>query len=379
METLSQVEVGFLVGTLGQGGAERQLFYIVRALRQAGAVPRLFCLDQNEFWEQPIKELGVRITWIGRAKSKVGRLLRLLMELRRHPPMIIQSQHFYMNAYTAAATRMLGLASIGALRSNGLMEVKDCGRIGGWLNLHTPRVLAANSRTALRYAVGRKVSPGRLFLLANVVDTAWFSPASGRRSGPVRLLSVGRLIPSKRFDQFISLVARLRLKLSCEVHGTIVGDGPLKASLRAQTATLGLPPSAIEFCGSLSDLAPVYRQADVLVMNSEYEGTPNALLEAMASSLPVVATNVGGVSDIVRPGENGFLVDCDDEEGLCAAVECLIRDPQLRSLMGQHGRDFVQANHSLERLPSLLSVLYELALTSPPIRAETRALESPAS
>ena len=153
--------------------------------------------------------------------------------------MIIQSQHFYMNAYAAAATRMLGLASIGALRSNGLMEVKDCGRIGGWLNLHTPRVLAANSRTALRYAVGRRVSPARLFLLANVVDTAWFSPASGRRSGPVRLLSVGRLIPSKRFDRFISLVARLRLKLNCEVHGTIVGDGPLKASLRAQAATLG--------------------------------------------------------------------------------------------------------------------------------------------
>jgi glycosyltransferase involved in cell wall biosynthesis len=339
----------------------------------------VLCLGQDEFWEDSIKALGVPVIRVGRAKTKLGRLFRIMAVLRHDPPFIIQSQHFYMNAYAAMVARMLRLISIGALRSNGLMEARDCGQIGGWLNLHTPRVLAANSRAAIQYAVQQGLNPARLFLLSNVVDTACFSPASDRHSDPVRLLSVGRLIQSKRFDRFISLVARLRLELNMEVIGTIVGDGPLKDSLLAQARAMGLPVTAIEMRGSLADLAPVYQQSDVFVTTSELEGTPNVLLEAMASGLPAVATNVGGVPDLVRNGENGFLVGCDDEAGRCAALERLIRDPKLRSSMGQRGRAYVAANHSLDRLPSQLSALYELALSNPLVRAATPAVESPAS
>jgi glycosyltransferase involved in cell wall biosynthesis len=374
--SLSQLKVCFLAGTLGQGGAERQLFHMLQALRRSGAIPRVLCLAQNEFWENRLQEIGVPVIGVGRAKSKLGRLLRVLRELREDPPLIFQSQHFYTNAYVGVAARRLGLGSVGALRSNGLKEAEDCGRIGGWLNLHTPRVLAANSRAALQYAGQQGLNPARLFLLSNVVDTARFCPGSDHRSGPVRLLSVGRLIPSKRLDRFISLVARLRLRLNCEITGTVVGDGPLREGLLAQAAALGLPSAAIELRGSLADLAPVYRQADVFVMTSEYEGTPNVLLEAMASGLPVVATNVGGVPEVVRPGENGFLVNDDDEKGLLAAVERLIQDPQLRSSLGQRGLAYVQSNHSLERLPPALSALYELALAKPRVHPASPAMEA---
>ena len=376
MRNLAQLKVCFLAGTLGQGGAERQLFHILHALRRNGAVPRVLYLRQNEFWEGRIRELGVPVIRVGGATSKLGRLYGILKELRREPPLIFQSQHFYTNAYAGAAARMLGLASIGALRSNGLMELRDCGRTRGWLNLHTPQVLAANSRAAMQYAATRGLAQARLFLLSNVVDTACFSPARCRGAGPVRLISVGRLIGSKRFDRFISLIARLRLRLGCEVNGTIVGDGPLRERLRAQASALGLPSSAIELRGSLAELAPVYRQADVFVMTSEYEGTPNVLLEAMASGLPVVATNVGGVPEIIRHGQNGFLVDGDDDEGLCAALERLSREPQLRFSMGQQGHAYVQANHSMDRLPAMLSALYELALADRQVRAAGPVVES---
>ena len=362
MESLSQLKVGFLAGTLGQGGAERQLFYIVRALRQSGAVPRLFCLDQDEFWEQPIKDLGVPITWIGRAKSKVGRLLRLLRELRQDRPAVFQSQHFYLNGYVAAAARMLGLSSVGALRSNGRMETRDCGRAGGWLNLRAPRVMAANSQTAIRYAVDQGVPPARLFLLSNVVDTGRFRPAPCPDRQGIRLISVGRLIPSKRFDRFVSLVARLRQKSRLEVKGTVVGAGPLSGSLRAQADTLRLPGSALEFRGSIPEMAPVYQEADILVLTSEYEGAPNVLLEAMASGLPVVADKVGGVPELVRHGQDGFLVEPNDDEGLGAALARLIGDPQLRFAMGRNARAHMEANFSLECLPAMLRRLYGLAL-----------------
>jgi glycosyltransferase involved in cell wall biosynthesis len=362
MEILSQLKVSFLAGTLGQGGAERQLFYIVRALRQNGAVPRLFCLDQNEFWEQPIKDLGVPITWIGRAKSKGGRLLRLLRELRKDRPTVFQSQHFYMNGYVAVTARLLGLSGVGALRSNGRMEARDCGCAGGWLNLRAPRVMAANSQTAMRYAVDQGVPSARLFLLSNVVDTGRFSPAVCPGHQAIRLISAGRLIPSKRFDRFISLVAQLRRQSNAEVNGILVGAGPLSGSLRAQAEALGLPASALELRGSISEMAPVYREADIFVMTSEYEGTPNVLLEAMASGLPVVANNVGGVAELVRHGQDGFLVKPNDEQGLGTALTRLIRDPQLRLAMGRNARARVETHYSLGCLPAMLGRLYGLAV-----------------
>src|ERR1035441_583066 len=116
---LSKLKICFLAGTLGQGGAERQLFYILRALRQSGAAPRLLCLAQNEFWEDRIKNLGVPVTCVGQTRSKLKRLFQIIVELRKHPTQVLQSQHFYTNAYVAAAARALRLCGIGSLRGKG--------------------------------------------------------------------------------------------------------------------------------------------------------------------------------------------------------------------------------------------------------------------
>jgi glycosyltransferase involved in cell wall biosynthesis len=336
----------------------------------------VLCLKKDEFWEARIKDLGVPVVRMDRVKSKLGRLFHILSQLRQDPPTIFQSQHFFTNSYAGVAARLLGIAGIGALQSNGLMEIKDCGRFGSWLSLRTPHMVTANSDAALRYVVRQGMPPARLFLLPNVVDTATFHPTPHDPAGPVRLLSVGRLVQSKRFDRFISLLARLRLEFNGEVNGTIVGYGPLADSLRAQAAAQGLHPPAFELRISPPDMASVYQSADIFVMTSEFEGTPNVLLEAMASGLPVVSTNVGGVPEIVRHGDNGFLADCDDDAGICAAVARLIRDPQLRLSLGQHGRAYVQANHSLERLPLVLSGLYESALSKPPVRAVKPVVKS---
>ena len=369
---LRSLKVCFLAGTLGQGGAERQLFHILQALRRAGATPRVMCLRQHEFWEDRIREFGVPVSWVGCA-SKMGRILRIISELRRDPPSVFQSAHFFTNAYVGATARRLGFAGIGALRSNGAMDLADCGWVGSWLNLRTPHLVAANSQAAMAFAVRLGVAPDHLFLLGNVVDTDQFSPGPGRGPGPVRLLSVGRLIPSKRLDRFVDLLARLRLESKCDVIGAIVGDGPLLGALKAQAAALGLPSSVLAFHGSVAEVAPIYRASDVLVMTSEAEGTPNVLLEAMASALPVVSTAVGGVPEIIRDGRNGFLVGSSDQSGLSTAVERLVLEPALRLAMGQQARDYVVANHSLERLPSVLSALYERAQEIYDLRFTSRA------
>src|SRR6185503_10886816 len=89
---------------------------------------------------------------------------------------VVQSQHFFTNAYVTLAAWALGLSGIGAMRNDGNSEVRDSGTLG-WLNLHAPRMLAANSRIAIRYALDHGVPASRLYFLPNVVDTDWFKPS----------------------------------------------------------------------------------------------------------------------------------------------------------------------------------------------------------
>src|SRR5204863_8038729 len=176
MSGLSRLKLCFLAGTLEHGGAERQLFYILQALCKAGANPRLLSMDQGEFWEKKIKALGVLVTSIGGRGSRLARLFRLVKEMRKERPDVLQSQHFFANAYVSLSACLSGSTGIGAMRSDGRNEASDCGLMGGWLNLHTPRRIAANSQVAIQYAIARGVPASRLYFLPNVVETEWFRP-----------------------------------------------------------------------------------------------------------------------------------------------------------------------------------------------------------
>jgi len=366
MRNLSSVNVCFLAGTLGHGGAERQLFYILQALCRAGRPPRLLSLDCGKFWEDRIKALGVPITWVGHQRSRLKRLFRIVKELRADPPDVMQSAHFYANAYVSMAAGLLRAAGIGAMRSNGQIEVSGSGPVGGWLNLHLPRTLAANSKRGMQYARARGVAAERLYFLPNVVDTDHFKPSGRRFDQPLTVVAVGRLVKEKRLDRFISMLSQLRSNFRLNVRGFIVGPGSptgdLRPDLENHARSLGLFPGAIEFLGAVSDIASVYREADICALTSDCEGTPNALLEAMACGLPVVATDVGGVAEIVQNGRTGFVVEREDMDGLVGALAKLVQHAKLRIEMGRHARAFVEERHSLQRLAGYLDSLYNLAL-----------------
>lgn len=365
MRNLSKLNICFLAGTLEHGGAERQLFYMLRALCQHGVAVRVLSLDHGEFWEGPIQSLGVPVTWVGQHQSRLARLFRVLRELRNDPPALFQSQHFFANAYVGLAARFLGVPAIGAMRNEETAERRENGPIGGWLNLHLPRNIAANSKVAIQQAIARGVPPDHLYFLPNVVDTQRFKPAGGAAVTPVTLLTVGRLTKQKRFDRFISVLGRLRAESNLKVRGWIVGpaqDRRLREELEAQAGQLGLLPERLTFLGGVSDMGPLYQQADICVLTSDFEGTPNVLLEAMASGLPVVATKVGGVPEIVQHGQSGLLVDRGDAEGLFTAMVELVNNSTLRMEMGRRAREYVEKHHSVERLPAYLEGLYTLAL-----------------
>jgi glycosyltransferase involved in cell wall biosynthesis len=363
MHNLSQLKLCFLAGTLEHGGAERQLFYILQALCQAGATPRLLSLDRGEFWQEAIERLGVSVTWVGDQPSRLQRLFRILKEVRKDAPDVLQSQHFFANAYAGLAGRLCGAIGIGAMRNNGRIEVSECGILGGWLNLHCPGTLAANSKIAMQYAITQGIPGSRLYFLPNVVDTEWFKPPTDLPLEPFTLITVGRLVKQKRLDRFITILARLRTSYQLNVRGLIVGPGcqneDLRPELENQARRLGLSPEIVQFQGGVSDSRKFYREAAVCVLTSDYEGTPNVLLEAMACGLPVVAAKVGGVPDIVQHGRTGFLLEPDDIEGYTSSLVKLAKASELRAEMGRRARIYMEENHALRRLPTYLEGLYQ--------------------
>jgi glycosyltransferase involved in cell wall biosynthesis len=105
-------------------------------------------------------------------------------------------------------------------------------------------------------------------------------------------------------------------------------------------------------------MPPLYSRADILMLTSDWEGTPNVLLEAMATGLPVLATAVGGVPLVVRDGETGYLVDVADENRLGERLHELASDRGLRLRLGAEGTRFVEEHYSLASLPRSLAAIY---------------------
>jgi glycosyltransferase involved in cell wall biosynthesis len=337
------------------------LFYIVRALRSAGARVKVLCLTTGEHWERELKEHDVPVIWVGQRRSKLARLAQVIREIRRERPLIVQSQHFYTNAYALAAARITGTREVAAIRCDFVSEANGRYRAIRRAALAACRTVAANSTAAIDAAVAAGVPERKLRLLPNVVDTSMFRPSCRRSNGTIQILGVGRLTEQKRFDRFIRVIAGLR-GLRYPVRATIAGAGPLRGALEQQALERGLLPDAIRFAGAVSDARELYDGSDFLLLTSDYEGTPNVLLEAMAAGLPVVATCVGGTPEIVTSGRTGFLAPPEDEAALQRAACRLACDAGLRAAMGHSAREDAVARHSMTALVPHLGSLYEAVL-----------------
>lgn len=359
---LSQLHLCFLAGTLGQGGAERQLFQMLCALQAQGTRLTVLSLMQGEHWQGRIEALGIPVTWVGRFRARGLRLAEIIRQLKRLSPNVIQSQHFYTNLPAALAGRAAGIPAIGALRSDVYSDLEAQPWLGKFC-LRLPTALAANSRAAFANAAQQGVAADRLHLVPNVVDTEVFAPTKRQAAhAGLKLLAVGRLSREKRFDRFLCLVAALR-QAGLAVTGLLVGDGPLRDELQQQAAALGLAASDLELRGATEAMPDVYRESNLLISTSAFEGAPNVILEAMACGLPVVATSVGGVPEIIRQNKTGFLTAPDNEAEMFNAVQQLIAAPTLRAEIGAAARQQIIAHYSANNLVHHLSALYRAVLS----------------
>jgi glycosyltransferase involved in cell wall biosynthesis len=171
---------------------------------------------------------------------------------------------------------------------------------------------------------------------------------------------IGRMTAVKRTDDVLVAFKRLR-DGGVDAVLCMVGDGPDRLQLEQRAHELGVARNTV-FLGYQEDVAPLYAAFDALVLPSGNEGTPVSVIEALAAELPVVATRVGGVPDVVRDGEDGFLVEAGATDDLADRLAQLARDPALRARMGKQGRERVLPRYAVERLVDDVDHLYRSLL-----------------
>lgn len=211
------------------------------------------------------------------------------------------------------------------------------------------------------------IPPEKITLVPNAIDLRRFSPgtisheesrASLGLPPDVPVISgVGRLNPQKNFSLFLDIAAALAPRFP-DLRFLLAGEGPEESMLREKARALGLADRVV-FSGYVADTRKVYVAADMLLMPSRFEGLPMTLLEAMAMGLPVVASRLDGIAEVIEDGVEGFLVESAGTKGFVERCATLLENPAKSSELAANARAKIETRFSVERMTSAVEAIYD--------------------
>jgi glycosyltransferase involved in cell wall biosynthesis len=235
-----------------------------------------------------------------------------------------------------------------------------------WLLARLPYAVAVSSdiRSEL---LARGADPSRVEVILNGIDHRAFRRERGREAaareklviapGEIVVGSVGRLEPQKRFDLLIEAFSALH-RVRPELRLRIAGDGSLRSALQHQIDAAGLAGAA-RLTGHVEDVAGFHHGLDLFVQSSDYEGTPNAVLEAMAFETPLVATSAGGTAELVEDGVHGVVIPPGDISTLTKTMGAALDDRKGCERRAQAARRRIETDLSFETRMRRLERIYE--------------------
>lgn len=336
-------KIAFIVGQLGSGGLERQLYYLVDQLQKSGK--EVYCFVWNnqpeQFYANDFKALMNERLILLEADSINGKFRDFKKGLKSFKPDLIISFSTFTNPIAWLMSYLVRCKAIGAVRTSGnrLLQKKA---FKTFVNLLFPPKLLVNSQSAIRELktnfVIRKAC--KFALLDNHLDLDKIRKNLKDQEENVTSISVGRFYKPKRIDRLIEYGKRLRDKGVDFIHWHI-GDGPQKAEIEELIRYYNLEQH-IKLLGEKRDIFPYLSQAKFFVLTSEYEGTPNAVMEAMAVGLPVITTNCGDIERYIEHGVNGYVLDEWDPETFANFYEQYLKDESLRYKHGQNNLEQIQ-------------------------------------
>jgi glycosyltransferase involved in cell wall biosynthesis len=361
-----RIKILYLITGLNIGGTEMVLYRFLKRLNREKYEPLIVSIV-------PIGEIGKRIKREGflvlslNAKFKLNPFIfwKFILILKKEKPDILQSFLFHGNFLGRIAGKL-----------SGVPVVISCNRninIGGWIREQLIRYTGwlsdfntANSQIAARELIKKKVYPKeKLKVIYNGIDVSDFDISRNERirkelkilPDKFLLISVGSLTEQKGYPYLIEAVKMLIDKYPGLVM-IILGEGPKRESLQSQIERNNLKDNIL-LLGNKDNVAEYLSVSDLFVLPSLWEGLPNVLLEAMASGLASIATDVGGVSEIIQDEENGFLVNPKNSAILYQKIDYALSLPkEEREVIGKRAKETISDKFSLQKMVREYENLY---------------------
>jgi L-malate glycosyltransferase len=360
--------VCYLIGQLCRGGAEQQLYYLLRNLRHQATVVSMY---SGGYWAAPIRELGHTVHELdSKRRFEFGRLRKIFALIRNPRPDIIHVFHTGMNGlYGQVAAVIAGHNRVIVnVRSDPASYPEGYRSIWRQLNRRALAVVCNNRAAYDRLLVGGLAQRNNLHLIHNGIDLRPFRPSptpiwpwppswSGKRI----VVMATRLEAVKNPVMFLELAAKVK-KLYPDTRFALVGDGRMRKQLEQKACSLQLT-DVLLMPGERTDIPSLFQAASVFVLTSNHEGSPNAILEAMAAGLPCVTTNAGGCAELVSDSETGFVIPVGNLAALVARVSCFLRHADKRIEMGKQGRFRLEQKFSVRAMVERYTSLYAQAVS----------------
>jgi starch synthase (maltosyl-transferring) len=371
MTQASPRRVAYVIGELGKGGAEYQLYELVRGLDRSRVLPRVFALSQGGYWAEPLRALGIDVTEVPSRRSLEWRRLRALRRaLAAFRPHVLHSVLWSGNTYGRLAALGLGIPVVIAAERNVV-------RRPGWqraleraLDVVTDRYLVNSAAIVDELAERGRLPRVKMQVIHNGIDLGRLPPfdadrvaarrAAGFDPGRRLVAQIGRLEPQKDYPTFLAAAARIAARTD-DVDFLVVGEGGLRRELEAETARLGLA-SRVRFTGVRHDVPTLLGGVDVLVLASRFEGLPNVVIEAMAAGAVAVATDVGGTRELIVPGETGAIVPVGRADAIADAVLELLDDPGRARKAAVAARRRIEDRFTIEAMVRRTEAAYDECL-----------------
>ncbi len=370
----------FCITGLAYGGAETQLVRLATRLKARGWEVRVISLMPPKAYVKELEAAGIPVASLGiRRKVPDPRpIIRLARLSRAWQPQVVHSHMVHANLL-ARLVRPLGSVPVLICSAR---NVNEGGRLRELIYRLTDPLCDLTTQVSQagleRYVRVGAVSRHKIRYVPNGVDTARFKPdpeacRALRKEldvgGSSVWVAVGRFDPQKDYPNMLRAFARVAQE-SPEAVLLIAGDGPLRPATEELAQELSIA-NRVRFLGIRRDIPQLMNAADAYVMSSAWEGMPNVLLEASATGLPIIATNVGGNREVVVDGKTGFLVLPKDPKALAQAMLRLMRMPEEeRQAMGKAAREHIEVNFSLDRVVDQWEALYRELLAKKGIRVE---------
>lgn len=320
------------------GGAEIMCENLTYALKNAGQDVFVVSLyNERTPIAQRMEEAGIRIVYLdkklGLDLSMVPKLAKLMGQER---PDVVHT-HLDVIKYAVLAAKLAGVKKC-VHTVHSLADREAEGRIQKIINgtyfrrgWSTPVALTPEVQVSVSDFYG--LPPERIPVIYNGIDLSRCIPKTTYETGEtMTILHVGRFDVPKNHAGLLEAFRLLR-ETHPECRLRLVGDGDLRADMEALAKEKGVS-DAVEFCGMQSNVYPYLHNADIFTLSSIYEGNPMTIIEAMGTGLPIVASRVGGIPDMIHDGESGILVE-PEPQSICAGFTRLVEDGALRQRLGE--------------------------------------------